>query len=328
MTTRRSALAALASALAAWPLAGSFPATAQEAARVRRIGILTAGSVAALPQSLFDGLRDLGWIEGKNLVIERRAADGKADRVPLLAAELVSLRVEVIVTSGAVAGVAAKNATKSIPIVAATGDPVAFGLVPNMSRPGGNITGIALISPQLAAKRLELLKEVLPSAVRIGELVDPANTYWHAVRKDYERDVRWLGIEPIFVEVTGPVDLEKAIAEITRRRAQALIVRGDPLFISNREQIARLALSNALPSIAEGRVEAEAGVLMSYGAIVAPLTSRIAVLVDKILKGANPGDLPIEQPSKFELVINLKTANALGLTIPQSLLLRADEVIQ
>jgi putative ABC transport system substrate-binding protein len=313
-------------AVTACALASPLAATAQQ--KVHRIGILTAGSVAALPPTLFEALRDLGWVEGKNLVIERRTADGRAEQVPALAAELVGLPVELIVTFGAVAGVAAKGATKSIPIVATTGDPVAFGLVANMSRPGGNITGIALISPELATKRLELLRELQPSSVRIGELVDPANVYWHAVRKDYEHAFRSLSMEPIFVEVTGPTELDRGIAEIVRRRAQALVVRGDPLFVSNRERIARLAVSNALPTIAEERVFAEAGMLASYGAVVAPLTFRVAVLVDKILKGANPGDLPIEQPSKFELVINLKTAKALGLTIPQSLLLRADEVIQ
>ena len=269
-----------------------LPAAAQQAARVRRIGILTAGSLAALPASLFEALRELGWIEGQNLMIDRRTGNGHAERVPALAAGLVRAPVEVIVTFGAVAGVAAKNATNSIPIVATTGDPVAFGLVPNMSHPGGNITGIALIAPALAAKRLELLRELLPSVARVGELVDPANSYWHSVRKDYEQTFLSLRIDPIFIEVSGPAELEKAILEIGRRRAQALIVRGDPLFISNGEQIAHLAVANALPTVAEERVFSEAGMLISYGPLVAPLTRRTAFLVDRILNGARRSNSP------------------------------------
>jgi putative ABC transport system substrate-binding protein len=305
-----------------------FGSSGQSITKARRIGILTAGTSASLPATFFTALRELGWVEGGNLVIERRGADGRADRVPALAAELVQLRVDAIVTFGAVAGLAAKQATAIIPIAAVTGDPVAFGLVSSMSHPGGNITGIALVSPQLAAKRLELLRELLPGAVRIGELVEPNNTYWHAVRADYERAFRSLSMEPMFVFVTSPETIDTAIADLTRRRVDALVVRGDPLFLSNREQIARLAVKHKLVTIAEERPFVEAGALVSYGPVVPVLTHRLAVLVDKILKGAAPGDLPIEQPSRFELVINLKTARALGLTIPQSLLLRADEVIQ
>ena len=300
----------------------------QSIAQVRRIGILTAGTSASLPAPFFNALQELGWVEGRNLVIERRTADGQADRVPALAAELVQLRVDAIVTFGAVAGLAAKKATVTIPIVAVTGDPVAFGLVSNLSHPGGNITGIALVAPQLAGKRLELLRELLPSAVRVGELVDPNNSYWHAVRVDYERAFRSLGMEPMFVVVPNAENIASAIAELARRHADALVVRGDPLFSSNREQIARAAVQHKLPTIAEERPYVEAGALVSYGPVTAVLAQRHAVLVDKILNGAMPGDLPIEQPSKFELVINLKTAKALGLAIPQSLLLRADEVIQ
>jgi len=308
--------------------AAPFDSRGQSTPRVRRIGILTAGSSASLSSWFFTALQDVGWVEGKNLVIERRTADGRADRMPVLAAELVELRVDAIVTFGAVAGLAAKKATQTIPIVAVTGDPVAFGLVSNMSHPGGNITGIALIAPQLANKRLELLRELLPDATRVGELVDPNNTYWQAVRVDYERAFRSLRMEPLFVVVTSAENIESAIAELVRRHAEGLVLRGDPVFGSNREQIARLAVKHKLPTIAEDRPFVEAGALVSYGPVAPVLSHRLAVLVDKILRGAAPGDLPIEQPSKFELLVNLKTAKALGLAIPQSLRLRADEVIE
>lgn len=310
-------------------LATSVPATAQPAGNVRRIGLLTAGDITRqLPPDFFDELRERGWVEGQNLVIERRGGDGHSSRVPGLAADLVKLKVDVIVTFGAVAGVAAKNATATIPIVATTGDPVRLGLVSNLSHPGGNITGLSLISPELAAKRLELIREFLPKATRIGELVDPANTYWQRVRPDYELAFHALRIEPIFVEVANSDAIEKGIAQIAIRRADALIVRGDPMFNSNTDKIARAALRHALPTIAEERPYVAAGMLMSYGHSVPASARIIASYVDRILRGAKPGDLAIAQPTKFEFVINLNTAKALGLAIPQSLLLRADEVIQ
>ena len=195
-----------------------------------------------------------------------------------------------------------------------------------MSHPGGNITGLSLIAPELAAKRLELIRELLPEATLIGELVDPANTYWQRVRPDYEQAFRAMRMQPLFVEVANPGEIEKAIAQIAGRRADALIVRGDPMFASNREQIGRLAVQYALPTMAEERPITEAGMLMSYGPNI-PATDRIlARYVDRILRGAKPGDLPIEQPTQFELVVNLKTAKALGITIPQSLRLRAEEI--
>ena len=303
--------------------------SAQPAGSARRIGILTAGVVSrAIPPTLFDELRETGWVEGQNLVIERRGGDGHAERVPALAAELVQMKLDVIVSFGAVAGVAIRNATTTIPIVATTGDPVRLGLVSNLSHPGGNITGLSLIAPELAAKRLEVIREFLPKATLIGELVDPANTYWQRVRPDYEQAFRAMRMKPLFVEVANPSEIEKAIAQIAGRRADALIVRGDPMFASNREQIGRLAVQYALPTMAEDRPITEAGMLMSYGPNVPAAARIIASYIDRILRGAKPGDLPIAQPTKFEFVINLKTAKALGLTIPQSLLLRADEVIQ
>jgi putative ABC transport system substrate-binding protein len=323
---RRAFIGALAAGAYVTALPG---AKAQQAGSVRRIGILTVGVVSrSTPPTLIDELRERGWVEGQNLVIERRGGDGYSERVPDLAGELVQLKLDVIVSFGAVAGVAIRNATTTIPIVATTGDPVRLGLVSNLSRPGGNITGLSLIAPELAAKRLELIRELLPRATLIGELVDPANTYWQRVRPDYEQAFRAMRMQPLFVEVANPGEIEKAIAQIAGRGADALVVRGDPMLTSNREQIGRLAVQYALTTIAEDRPIAEAGMLMSYGPNVPGVVRIVASYIDRILRGAKPGDLPIEQPTKFELVINVKTAKALGLTIPPSLLRRADEVIQ
>jgi putative tryptophan/tyrosine transport system substrate-binding protein len=196
------------------------------------------------------------------------------------------------------------------------------------ARPGGNITGYSMVAPELTAKRLEILRELLPKAIRIGELVDPGNEYWQLVRKDYEGVFRTLGMQPVFIEMANPGALEHALAELTRQRVDALIVRGDPVFFTSRDQIMDFALKHALPTMAESRQLLTATGLVSYGPNLTAMMGRMAALVDKILRGAKPGDLPAEQPTKFELAINLKTAKALGLTVPQSLLLRADEVIQ
>jgi putative ABC transport system substrate-binding protein len=321
---RRRFIGASVCSLVVAPLIGN----AQQPAPIRRIGVLSGGAASAPIELLSEKLRDYGWIEGQNLIIEARGADGRAELAAALAAELVRLKVDVIVTYGSVASVAAKDSTTTIPIVTTTGDPVRLGLVSSMSRPGGNITGVSTIAPELAAKRLELLRELLPKLTRIGELVDPGNQYWRLVRKDYEDAFRALGLQPIFVEVANPTALDEAFVELMRQRAQALIVRGDPVFYLLRERITGLALKNALPTMAEARPLVEAGAFVSYGPNVPAQFGRTAALVDKILKGAKPGDLPIEQPHKFEFVINLKTAKALGLTIPQSVLLRADELIQ
>jgi len=303
-------------------------AGAQQSGKIRRLGILTAGTIGSEWAVFLETLRELGWIEHENLIIERRAAGGKADLVPGLAAELAQLKLDAILANGAVASLAAKNATTTIPIVTITGDPVRIGLVGSMSRPGGNITGASTIAPELAAKRLELLRELRPSTKRVGELVDPANPYIKIIRPSDEQAYRSLGLQPIFVDVPDASQLERVIAELARMKADALIVRGDPLFVANRDQIANLALKHALPTMAEGRGFVSAGCLVSYAPSFGALGRSSAILVDKVLKGANPGDLPIEQPTKFELAINLKTAKALGITIPQALLLRADMVIQ
>ena len=320
---RRTFISAAAGSLIAPP----FAAMAQQAAKIRRIGVLLSGTITS-PGSLTDALRTYGWMEGQNLTVERRAAANKVELVPVLAAELVNTNVDVIVTYGAVASLAAKNATTTIPIVSATGDPVRLGLVPSLSRPGGNITGVTTFSPELSAKRLQLLRELVPALKRVGTFVNPANEYARLMRDDDEQDFRLLGMQPIFVEVTSSADLERSFATLSQLRAQALVLGSDPLFVSNRDRIAGLALAQTLPMMAEGRRFAVAGALASYAPSETEMFRSQAGIVDKILRGSKPGDIPIEQPSKFDLVINLNTAKALGITIPQSLLLRADEVIQ
>jgi putative ABC transport system substrate-binding protein len=320
---RRTFISAAAGSLIAPP----FAAMAQQAAKIRRIGVLMSGTITS-PGSLTNALRTYGWMEGQNLTVERRAAANKVELVPVLAAELVNTNVDVIVTYGAVASLAAKNATTTIPIVSATGDPVRLGLVPSLSRPGGNITGVTTFSPELSAKRLQLLRELVPALKRVGTFVNPANEYARLMRDDDEQNFRLLGMQPIFVEVTSSADLERSFATLSQLRAQALVLGSDSLFVSNRDRIAGLALAQTLPMMAEGRRFAVAGALASYAPSETEMFRSQAGIVDKILRGSKPGDIPIEQPSKFDLVINLKTAKALGITIPQSLLLRADEVIQ
>jgi putative ABC transport system substrate-binding protein len=320
---RRTFVSAAAGSLIAPP----FAAMAQQAAKIRRIGVLLSGTITS-PGSLTDALRTYGWMEGQNLTVERRAAANKVELVPVLAAELVNTNVDVIVTYGAVASLAAKNATTTIPIVSATGDPVRLGLVPSLSRPGGNITGVTTFSPELSAKRLQLLRELVPALKRVGTFVNPANEYARLMRDDDEQNFRLLGMQPIFVEVTSSADLERSFATLSQLRAQALVLGSDPLFVSNRDRIAGLALAQTLPMMAEGRPFAVAGALASYAPSETEIFRSQAEIVDKILRGSKPGDIPIEQPSKFDLIINMRTAKALGLAIPQSLLLRADEVIQ
>jgi len=320
---RRTFISAAAGGLIAPP----FAAMAQQAAKIRRIGVLLSGTITS-PGSLTDALRTYGWMEGQNLTVERRAAANKVELVPVLAAELVNTNVDVIVTYGAFASLAAKNATTTIPIVSMTGDPVRLGLVPSLSRPGGNITGVTTFSPELSAKRLQLLRELVPALKRVGTFVNPVNEYARLIRDDDEQNFRLLGLQPIFVEVTSSADLERSFATLSQLGAQALVLGSDPLFVSNRDRIAGLALAQTLPMMAEGRPFAVAGALVSYAPSQTAMFRSQAGIVDKILRGSKPSDIPIEQPSKFDLVINLKTAKALGITIPQSVLLRADEVIQ
>src|SRR5713101_2715957 len=315
-------------------LTAPLAADAEQAAKVARIGYLT-GSLAAFPQlreAFIQGLRDLGYVEGRNLVIEYRSPEGKPERLPALAAELVALKVDVIVAAGTPQPLAAKQATRTIPIVfAGASDPVASGLVTSLARPGGNVTGLSILAPELVGKCLEQLKQAVPGVSRVAVLWHPGGYPERTeknILKGAEVAARALGVRPQFIEARGPDDFDRAFSDMTKARAGALTVLGSTMFGNERRRLVDLAAKNRLPAVYPWREFVDAGGLMAYGPNVADLYRRAATYVDKILKGAKPGDLPVEQPTKFELVINLKTAKALGLTIPQSLLLRADEVIQ
>ena len=315
-------------------LSRSLAAEAQEykAGKVARIGLLSQGSPTSgqhIREAFRQGLREVGYVDGQNIVIEYRYAEGKAERLPDLAAELLRLKVDVIVAGGTLAPLAAKHATGTIPIVmSAAGDPVGTGLVPSLAKPGGNVTGLSNFSADLTAKRLQLLKEILPGVSRVAVLWNGANPIAALLMRETEAAARTLGLQVQSLEVRGPDDFENALPAAIRGGAGALIVVEDPLTFQYRMRIADFAARNRLPAIDGYREYAEAGALMAYGANLADLYRRAATYVDKILKGAKPADLPVEQPTKFELVINIKTAKALGLTIPPSLLLRADQVIE
>ena len=304
----------------------------QHRGRVRRVGVLAPGSVpdpTQYPEPLLAGLRDLGWIEGETIVIERRIAGDRTGLLPAMAQDLVAKNCDVIVTIGTPAAMAARKATATIPIVMATiGDPVSTGLVASLARPGGNATGNTFIEPNVGTKRLQLLKEVLPDVVRIGELMNPSNPAMEAFRAGEMEALRTLGLEAIVADVVEAGQIEDAFAAFETRGAQAAIVHADSLFVSNRERIMRLALERGLPTMAEGRHFVEAGALLSYAPNSASMIRNAAVFVDKILKGANPADLPVERPTRFELVVNAKNATALGVAVPPFLLARADEVIE
>jgi len=306
-------------------------AEAQQAAKIPRVGFLSpfSPSATALWHEAFrQGLRDLGWVEGKNISIEYRYAEGRHDRLPDLAADLVRLKVDVIVTATATDGQAAKHATRAIPIVIASGDLVGSGLVESLARPGGNITGLSHMAPELAGKRLELLKEMVPKLSRVAVLWNPQGRTSTLSWNEMQLPARKLGVQLHSLEVRSPNDFAKAFEEATRARAGALAIMPNPVFVTNLKRIADLAAKHRLPSIFHLREFADSGGLLTYGIDRADMFRRAATYVDKILKGAKPADLPVEQPTKFQLVINLKTAKALGLTIPQSVLFRADQVIQ
>jgi len=324
---RRRFLGTLAGGFLAAPLA----AQAQQVAKVPRIGLLAPGSAfGAGPGDAFRrGLRDLGWIAGQNVILELRSAEYRFERFPSLAMDLVRLPVDVILAAGGPASLkAAREATATIPIVmvASSRDPVAEGLVRSFARPGGNITGLTTAPVEIGGKQLELLREADPGVSRVGVLWD-ATVGAFRLAPPVEAMARSLKIELLPLEVHAPTDFEAAMAVATKGRATALLVAGTPMFVQQSKQLAALLVKNRLPGISIWNSFAEAGGLMSYGPSLADEFRRAAIYVDKILKGAKPGELPIEQPTKYELVINLKAAKAIGVTIPPSLLARADQVI-
>ena len=313
----------------AWPSA----AQAQQAVKMARIGYLASNLANQGPLDAFrQGLRDLGYVEGRNVVIEYRDAQGKLDPLPALAAELVALKVDVIVASSTAAALAARQATTIVPIVFATvPDPVATGLVASLARPGGNVTGLSNLNADLVGKCLEYFTQAVPAARRIAILWQPGAFGEHTEKemlKAAEVAARVLGIELQFVEARGPADIDKAFSEITGARADAVAVLVSGMLLGERRRLVDLAARNRLPVIYTFRELVDAGGLMSYGTSLADLFRRAASYVDKILKGTKPADLPVEQPIKLELVINLKTAQVLGLTVPPTLLAHADQVIE
>ena len=311
-------------------LGGGVIVKAQQVKQVPKIGVLSTGSVSsgtARNEAFLQGLRELGYIVGQNILIEHRYAEAKPDRLPELAAELVRLKVDVIVAEALAIG-AAKNATKTIPIVMATsGDPVAYGYVVSLAQPGGNVTGSSQMSPELGGKRLELLKESLKKVSIVAVLHDGGAAQAPQM-KEMEAAARALGVQIQPVKVEGPSDFENAFSGMTRGQASAFIGLTSSTLFNHRKQIVDLATKNRLPAIYPGSEFVDAGGLMSYGPNIFENYRRAAKYVDKILKGAKPGDLPVEQAMKFELVINLKTAKQIGLTIPPSVLARADKVIK
>jgi putative ABC transport system substrate-binding protein len=307
-------------------------ADAQQQVKVHKIGWLSLGSAASANiGSFLREFRKLGYVEGENIAIEYRFADGELERLPDLVAELVRLRVEVIVAAGGTPAIlAAKNATSAIPIVfPAVSDPVALGIVASLARPGGNITGLTIRVPDFSGKRLELLKEVVPRARRVAVLGQEANAANALDFKEMQPAASALGLELHHIKVRRSNDLESAFSKMTGTvRSTALLLQSATLFFDNRKMIADLALRSRLPAIYDARELAEAGILMSYGSDRFDLYRRAATYVDKILKGTKPADLPVEQPKKFEFVINLKAAKQIGLTIPPNVLARADKVIK
>jgi putative ABC transport system substrate-binding protein len=313
-------------------LAFCFPAQAQQLTKVPRIGYLAATSPSINPtriEAFRQGLLDLGYIEGKNIVIEWRFAEGKPDRLPTLAAELVRLKVDVIVSGGSTANRAAKDATSTIPIVMSQdNDPVANGFVASLARPGGNITGLATLRSELSGKRLEILTEIVPKLSRVAVLGSSSNPGNAQSLKETELTAGAFGVKIQYLDILGPSDIESAFGAASNERASAVLALASPILNSRRTQVVELATKRRLPAVYDRREFVEDGGLMSYGVSVFDLDRRAATYVDKILKGAKPADLAVEQPMKFELVINLKAAKQIGLTIPPNVLVRADRVIR
>lgn len=312
----------------------ALPCVAMAQQQIPRIGYLSVAFSCSEPVPTIDafrqGLRELGYIEGKNIAIECRSAGGKPDRLAVLAAELVRLKVNVIVAAGGeLIARAAKQATETIPIVMTNAsDPVATGLIRSLARPGSNVTGLVTISPELGGKRLALLKEAFPKVVRVAVLTNPANPEQNVRLKELEVAAKALSLQLQVLEVREPSHFDVAFSAITRQHAHALLPLGDPLTVANRSRLVDFAAKNRLPAMYHRMEFVDVGGLMAYGPNYDDLFRRAATFVDKILKGAKPGDIPVEQPTKFELVINLKTAKALGLVIAPSVLTRADKIIE
>jgi putative ABC transport system substrate-binding protein len=326
---RRKLIVALGAGALAAPLACFAQ---QQPAKFARIGFL-GNSTAALEANLIgpfrEGLRDLGYVEGRNILIEYRWAEGKYERFPALIAELIAMKVDVIVTAGTPATLAVKKATTSAPLVmVAVGDPVGTGIVASLARPGGNITGLSSIAPELEGKRLELLREVSPKLSHVAVFWNPVNAFHTSAMKQVRAAAQAMRINVLPLAVGKAEELEGAFAAIVKERPDALLVLADRIFLHNRARMMDFAAKNRLPSVNAYRELVEAGGLMSFGPSYPGMHRRAAYFVDKILRGAKPADLPVEQPATFELVINLKTAKALGIKIPQSVLLRADQVIE
>jgi putative tryptophan/tyrosine transport system substrate-binding protein len=309
-------------------VAVSFPVEAQQSKKVPRVGFLTTSGQSS-KEAFQRGLRELNYVEGKNIIIEYRHTEGKAERLKELAAEMARLKPDVIVAGSTQDVLAAKNANSTIPIVMMTvGDPVTSGLVESLARPGGNITGVTSLSPDVNGKRLELLKETVPTLSRVGVLWNPQGSGSPLSWKESQLAAQSLGIQLHSMEVRSPDDFRNAFENAIKARALALVVTSNPVFSANYNRIVNLASKNRLPAIYGNGEAVEAGGLMSYGTAYADLYRRAATYVDKILKGANPAELPVEQPKKFELIINLKAAQQIGLTIPPNVLVRADKVIK
>jgi ABC-type uncharacterized transport system substrate-binding protein len=310
----------------------TIPANAQQPKKVPRIGYLSATSLSAIAgrtEAFRQGLRELGLLEGKNIVIEWRSSEGKADRLPGLAAELVRLKVDIIVSGGPTATRSAKEATSTIPIVMAfDNDPVGSGFIASLARPGGNITGLSTLAPEISGKQLELLKEIVPRLSRVGVLGTSTNPGNAQVLKEMELAAGVYGVQLQYLDVRDPKDIETAFRAASKGRADAVVALASAFLISQQAQIAKLAIKSRLPAMYERREYVEVGGLMAYGVSINDLDRRAATYVDKILKGTKPADLPVEQPKKFEFIINLKAAKQIGLTVPPNVLARADKVLR
>ena len=322
---RREFITLLGGVAVTWPLAASAQS---KTPRIGFMGNSTAALEANLVDAFREGLRELGYEEGRNIVIEYRWANGKYDHFPVLVAELIAAKVEVIVTAGTPAALAVKNATTTVPLVmVAVGDPVGTGLVPSLARPGGNLTGLSSVAPDLEGKRLQLLREVVPALSHVAMFINSLNPFHVSSMRQARAAAQTMGIKLQLHDIRKSEDLDDAFAAIRKERPDALLILADRVFLHNRERIVDFANEQRLPNVNAYKELVEVGGLMSYGPSYEDMHKRAAIYVDKILKGAKPADLPIEQPSKFTFIVNLKAAKALGVTVPSQLLGLADELI-